>query len=116
LSVTEIARCWRGWAYTVPFAVHDPATIEKLIQCESQGVNISRLDSDRIMSDGILQYHRASKGSSVGSGTWAWMEKLSGLKGSPIFPADAIRVTDWAIDHGLIGHWNCARITGLLPS
>jgi len=103
-----------NWTYTVPFEVHNPAEIEKLIQCESKGVNVSEPDSDGIFSDGILQYHRASKHSPIGSGTWAWMEKLSGLKGSPVFPADAIHMTDWAIDHDLIGQWSCAHILHLV--
>jgi hypothetical protein len=112
-NVPETTLGGKNWAYSVPFAVHNPATIEKLIQCESSGVNISRPDSDGTFSDGIFPVSRASKSSPIGSGTWAWMEKLSGLKGSPIFPADAIRMTDWAIDLGLIGQRSCARILHL---
>ncbi len=29
-------------------------------------------------------------------------------------PADAVRATDWVISNGLIGHWRCASLTGLL--
>lgn len=103
-----------GWAYRVPFPVQNTADIQKLIKCESSGQNISRPDRDGIYSDGILQFHRASKISPLGSGTWAWMEKLSGIKGSPIIPADAIRMTDWAISHGLVGQWSCARLTHII--
>jgi hypothetical protein len=104
----------QGWAYTVGFRVENPSDIEKLIQCESQGVNISRPDSDGIVSDGILQFHRSSRTAPLGSGTWAWMSSLSGIQGSPIDPASAIRMTDWAISHGWIGQWSCARIQHLI--
>ncbi|HKW19507.1 MAG TPA: hypothetical protein VJO35_18500 [Terriglobales bacterium] len=104
----------QGWSYTVPFRIENVVDIEKLISCESQGVNISRTDSDGIISDGILQFHRSSKTAPLGSGTWAWMSQLSGIEGSPIVPADAIQQTDWAISHGLIGQWSCARIQHLL--
>jgi hypothetical protein len=103
-----------NWAYNVGFRVENVAAIEKLIQCESQGVNISRPDSDGIISDGILQFHRSSTNAPVGSGTWAWMSSLSGIQGSPIDPADAIEMTDWAISHNLIGQWSCATIQHLL--
>jgi hypothetical protein len=102
-----------GWQYTLDFRPENPEKLVKLIQCESQGVNVSRPDSDGIFSDGILQFHRASKNSLIGSGTWAWMEKLSGLRGSPIIPADAIRMTDWAISHGLGPHWTCWHLQHL---
>jgi hypothetical protein len=103
----------KKWAYTVPFEVKNAAAIQKLIQCESQGVNISRPDSDGIMSDGILQFHRSSKSASIGSGTWEWMESLSGLRGSPINPPDAIKMADWAISHGLGPHWTCWHLQHL---
>ncbi len=102
-----------GWAYTVPFAVHNAPTIEKLIQCESGGVNVSRRDSDGIYSDGILQFHRGPQ-DTMQSSTWQSFSQASGITGSPIIPADAIRMTDWAIDHGLLRHWTCAKMTGLL--
>ena len=38
----------RRCAYTAPFEVENTPAIEKLIQCESQEVNISRPDSDGI--------------------------------------------------------------------
>ena len=34
------------WSYTVPFVVRNKTTIEKLIQCESRGMNVSRPDDD----------------------------------------------------------------------
>jgi hypothetical protein len=95
------------WAYLVPGTVKNLADIEKLIQCESQGVNVSRPDSDGIISDGILQFHRG--------GTWQEMSRLSGIKGSPINPPDAIRMADFMISHGFLGRWTCAHILGLVP-
>jgi hypothetical protein len=102
------------WAYTVPFAVKNKATIEKLIQCESRGMNISRPDSDGIMSDGILQFHRGPA-DTLASSTWEDFSQASGITGSPKNPADAIRMTDWAISHGLGPHWTCWRLQKLSP-
>jgi hypothetical protein len=102
------------WSYTVPFAVKNKATIEKLIQCESQGKNISRADADGIMSDGILQFHRGPTDSMAG-GTWEDFSRASGITGSPNNPADAIRMTDWAISHGLGPRWACWRLKNLSP-
>lgn len=102
----------KNWAYTVPFAVTHVQDIEKLIQCESSGENVSRPDSDGIYSDGILQYHRGPK-NTMQSSTWQLFSEASGIQGSPIVPADAIRMTDWAISNGLISHWTCARILHL---
>ncbi|HKF48337.1 MAG TPA: hypothetical protein VKB38_13325 [Terracidiphilus sp.] len=110
-SQTEIQG--RNWEYTVPFVVHNVADIEKLIQCESQGVNISRPDSDGIFSDGVLQFHRGPL-DTMASSTWASFSKASGISGSPINPSDAIRMADWAIDHDLLGHWTCAHILHLV--
>jgi hypothetical protein len=103
----------KNWRFRVEFAVKNVKDIEKLISCESHGVNISRPDSDGTISDGILQFHRSSKNAPVGSGTWAWMESLSGIKGIPTDPAAAIKMTDWAISKNLGPHWTCWRIEKL---
>lgn len=102
------------WAYVVPFAVSNKADIEKLIQCESGGMNISRPDSDGITSDGILQFHRGPNDTLYRS-TWEDFSKASGLTGSPRNPVDAIRMTDWAISHDLGYRWTCWRREGLSP-
>jgi hypothetical protein len=102
------------WSYTVPFAVRNKTTIEKLIQCESRGMNVSRPDDDGIMSDGILQFHRGPTDTMAG-GTWEDFSRASGITGSPKNPTDAIRMTDWAISHGLGPHWGCWRLQNLSP-
>jgi hypothetical protein len=103
-----------NWSFTVPFQIHNVNAIEALISCESQGVNISKPDSDGVASDGILQFHRAkSTPALIGSGTWAWMASSSGIKGTPIWPTDAIKMTDWAISHNLGSQWSCWHIAGL---
>jgi len=102
----------KGWAYSVPFSVHNEAAIQKLIQCESSGQNVSRPDSDGIISDGILQFHRGPL-NTMHSSTWEYFSRASGITGSPLVPADAIRMTDWAIEHGLAHHWTCARLLKL---
>ncbi len=102
------------WTYTVPFIVTNKAEIEKLIQCESRGINISERDSDGIISDGILQFHRGPT-DSLASSTWEDFSRASGIIGSPRDPADAIRMADWAISHGLGAHWTCWRLQRLSP-
>ena len=103
------------WGYALPFAVKNKAIIEKLIQCESRGMNVSRPDSDGIMSDGILQFHRGPTDTLAG-GTWEDFSQASGITGSPKNPADAIKkMTDWAISHGLGPHWTCWRLQKLSP-
>ena len=94
------------WVYTVPFEVQNKAEIEQLIQCESRGLNISVPDSDGITSDGILQFHRGPA-DTIAAGTWKDFSRASGIVGSPMHPADAIRMTDWAISHGRGPHWSC---------
>jgi len=96
----------QGWAYNVPFPVKNSSTIEKLIQCESQGVNITRPDSNGKPSWGILQFN--------GTSTWDEMEHRFNFYGSPIIPADAIHLADIMISEGLLNRWTCARITGVL--
>jgi hypothetical protein len=100
------------WGYQVPFAVENKVAIEKLIQCESGGRNISRPDSDGLISDGILQFHRGPADTYAG-GTWEDFSRDSGITGSPRDPADAIRMADWAISHGLGPHWTCWQLENL---
>lgn len=95
----------KNWSYTVPFRVENQAIIEKLIQCESQGVNIARPDSNGLISWGILQFN--------GTSTWAEMERRFNFYGSPLMPSDAIRLADLMISGGFLGRWTCARILGL---
>ena len=102
------------WGYSLPFAVKNKATIEKLIQCESSGRNVSRPDSDGIMSDGILQFHRGPADTLAG-GTWEDFSQASGIRGSPKNPTDAIKMTDWAISHGRGPHWTCWQLRKLSP-
>jgi hypothetical protein len=49
------------------------------------------------------------------SGSWragADFSKKSGISG-PLIPSDAIKMTDWAISHGYLYRWTCARILHL---
>jgi hypothetical protein len=98
----------KNWAYTVPFPVKNGAAIQKLIQCESGGRNVSRPDSNHVVSWGILQFN--------GTSTWAEMERRFQFQGSPVIPADAIHMADMMIDAGFISRWTCARIAGLIHS
>lgn len=101
------------WAYLVPGEIKNKAIIESLISCESGGVNISRPDNDGIISDGILQFHRDPT-DTLENGTWKFFDAQSHIGGSPINSPDAIRQADWAISHGYLKRWSCARIMGLL--
>jgi hypothetical protein len=102
------------WAYAVPFAVTNKTDIERLIDCESGGRNVSEPDSDGITSDGVLQFHRGPA-DTLSNGTWEDFSRASGLTGSPRDPVEAIRMTDWAISHGLGPRWTCWRQQGLSP-
>jgi hypothetical protein len=95
----------KNWHFLVPFTVQNSSTIEKLIQCESQGVNVARPDSNGLESWGILQFN--------GTSTWNELSAKSGIRGSPMMPADAIRMADWAISNGYLKRWSCARILKL---
>jgi hypothetical protein len=102
------------WEYTVPFAVTNKTDIERLIECESGGRNLSEPDSDGITSDGVLQFHRGPA-DTLSRSTWEDFSRASGLTGSPRDPVEAIRMTDWAISHGLGPRWTCWRQQGLSP-
>lgn len=96
----------RGWSYTVPFEVQNSSTIEKLIGCESQGVNIARPDSNGLISWGVLQFN--------GTSTWQEAEHQFNFYGNPMMPADAIHMADLMIGAGELGRWTCAHILNLL--
>ena len=95
----------KNWHYDLNFPVHNPSTLGRLIQCESQGQNISRTDSNGQMSRGILQFN--------GTSTWNEMEQRFNFYGDPRNPPDAIHMADMMISSGLIGRWGCARSLGL---
>jgi hypothetical protein len=103
----------RNWAYTVPFEVNHIIDINKLVQCESQGVNISRPDSNGLISDGILQFNRGPS-DVLGSGAWQNMEQKFDFYGSPINPSDAIHMAGLMISAGFLRRWTYARLTRLI--
>lgn len=81
-----------------------PEVLGMLIGCESQWTNIQRLDSNGLYSYGVLQ---------IQSSTWALWSQKSGIAGSPMNPADAMLMADWALQNGNLGAWTCSRLTGL---
>jgi len=95
-----------NWRYLVPFQIKNTSTIEKLIQCESEGANIAHKDSNGLISWGILQFN--------GTSTWAEMATRFNLHGSPLIPADAIRMADAMISDGFLGRWTCAHLMHLI--
>lgn len=88
-----------GWSYAVDYKVHNEERVAGLIQCESEGINIVRPDSNGLLSNGILQYN--------GTSTWADFSARFHFKGSPLMPSDAIHMADMAIDAGLGYRWTC---------
>jgi hypothetical protein len=84
----------------------NPAILRKLIKCESQNTNIARMDSNHLMSFGLLQFN--------GTATWSTFAPLAGVSSTPLIPQAAIKVADWMISHGQLHRWTCAYITGLL--
>ena len=98
------------WAQFSDVNRHDGWLLGK---CESQLQNVSRPDSNGRLSDGIWQYNRGP-GNSIASGTWGDFSRRSGITGSPLDPIAAAKMTNWAIDAGLLGHWTCAHILRLV--
>lgn len=78
--------------------------IEELIECESNGKNVAVIDSNGEYSYGILQFQGK---------TWSWMSEESGITGSPMDEADAVRMAVWAVNRGYGSHWTCWYIMGL---
>ena len=103
IPIAQIAGA--NWSYDLNFPVHNPLIIQKLIECESQGLNIARPDSNGQMSWGILQFN--------GTSTWQEMERRFHFYGDPRNPPEAIHMADMMISNGLIGRWTCARSLGL---
>ncbi len=83
-----------------------PAILRTLIKCESQNTNVARLDSNDLMSYGLLQFN--------GTATWSEFSPLANVSGSPMNPIDAIKVADYMISIGELKRWTCAKLTGLL--
>jgi len=103
IPVAEVSG--KDWHYNVTFPVYNSSSLERLIQCESQGRNISRTDSNGQISWGILQFN--------GTSTWNEMEQRFNFYGDPRNPSDAIHMADMMISGGLIRRWACARSLGL---
>lgn len=103
MPVAEVAG--KNWRYDLSFPVHNLSTVEQLIQCESQGQNISRVDSNGQLSRGILQFN--------GTSTWNEMEHRFDFYGDPRNPTAAIHMADMMISSGLVGRWTCAHSLGL---
>jgi hypothetical protein len=81
--------------------------LRKIILCESENQNVARMDSNNVMSYGLLQF--------IGTATWNEFAPKAGIfNSSPMNPEDAIKVADWMISHGYISRWTCARLTGLI--
>jgi hypothetical protein len=94
----------KNWHYGLSFPVHNSSTIERLIQCESHGRNISRIHYDGQTTLGILQFK---------SSTWSEMERRFNYYGDPRNPPEAIHMADMMISSGLIARWTCARSLGM---
>lgn len=86
----------------------NPTILRQLIKCESQNTNVARMDSNHLISYGILQFN--------GTATWDGFAALANATGStPMNPVSAIKVADWMVSHNQLARWSCARILKLLP-
>jgi hypothetical protein len=83
-----------------------PYILRKLIKCESENTNLARLDSNHLVSFGLLQFN--------GTATWQEFSPLANVSGSPMNPQDAVKVADYMISNGFLGRWTCAHILNLL--
>lgn len=88
-----------------PLVLKYQKTIERLIDCESGGQNLTILDSNHRYSHGLLQFQ---------TDTWNQMSRESGITGSPLIADDARRMADWAIDHNRGPAWTCWGLLGLV--
>jgi hypothetical protein len=84
----------------------NPEFLRKIIKCESQNTNVARMDSNGLISFGLLQFN--------GTATWSQFAPLADVSGTPMNPIAAIKVADWMISHGEIHRWTCARLTGII--
>lgn len=82
-----------------------PRTFTKLVNCESQFQSVKRLDANGKYSYGILQFQSST------AATW---NASSGLNADPMLPPEALKLAAWGIQHGHIGAWTCASLTGLI--
>ena len=83
-----------------------PYILRTLIKCESQNTNVARIDSNGLMSYGILQFNETA--------TWAEYAPLAGVSSTPMNPQAAIKVADYMLSIGQLKRWSCATITHLL--
>jgi hypothetical protein len=106
-TTAHAVRIWgKRWHFDVDFPVSNPLVLKKLIDCESQGLNISRPDSNGQVSWGVLQFN--------GTSTWNEMERRFHFYGDPRNPPEAIHMADMMISNGFVGRWTCARSLGLV--
>lgn len=70
--------------------------IKRLIECESGGQNVAKLDSNNKYSYGVLQ---------IQLDTWNQWSKQSGIGGEPMNKVDAVKMAKWVIQNGYIQHW-----------
>ena len=80
-----------------------PYILRTLIKCESQNTNVARIDSNGVMSYGLLQFN--------GSSTWNQFARPAGVSSTPMNPTSAIQVADYMISIGQLHRWTCAYIT-----
>ena len=94
----------KNWHYELSFPVYNYSKLGSLIQCESQGLNVSSTDANGQTHQGILQFDGS---------TWNEMEQRFDFQGDPRNPPEAIHMADMMISSGLIARWTCGRSLGL---
>lgn len=79
--------------------------IPYLIACESQLRNVIIVDSNGYYSYGILQ---------IQSSTAADFNAIEHTHYDPMIPAQAIELSEIALEHGYIARWSCAKILKII--
>ena len=76
-----------------------------ILSCESQGRDVSEIDSNHKMSRGVSQFQDA---------TWKERQDQSGIEGKPTQAVPAIAMSLWSLQNGFIGQWSCSRIEKII--
>jgi len=107
---------WEGQTFKkgeIPPTSEVPDIIAHIIPCENIGRllhpgTVSKIiDSNGRYSYGLMMIQKA---------TWQGWSQESGITGNPDDANDAISMASWAIEHGQLYQWSCARILGIEKS
>ena len=76
-----------------------------IFACESQGRNVSEIDSNHRWSRGVAQYQDI---------TWRERQEQSGIQGKPTQAIPAIQMSLWSLENGYISQWSCSYLEHII--